>query len=60
MSVPFHSLRFLAKLRSASEHAPYHLFAWNELGYFLFGTVHVLDTVRELGPEFVRIALDLP
>ena len=37
---------------------PNDFLAGNEFCYLLFGTVHVLDTVCELGTEFVGIALD--
>jgi hypothetical protein len=39
-------------------HMPNDLLAGNEFCYLLRGTVHVLDTVCELGTEFVGIALD--
>jgi hypothetical protein len=37
---------------------PNDFLAGNKFSYLLFGTVHVLDTVCELGTEFVGIALD--
>ncbi len=37
---------------------PHNFLARNKLRNLLFGTVHVLDTVRELGAEFVGVALD--
>ena len=37
---------------------PNDLLARNEFRYLLFGTVHIFVTVRELGAEFVGVALD--
>jgi hypothetical protein len=37
---------------------PNDFFARNEFSDLLFGPVHIFVTVRELGAEFVGVALD--
>ena len=46
------------KAKVAVYHVPNDFLAGNKFSYLLFGTMHVLDTVCELGTEFVGIALD--